>query len=37
MLMAQRLLSSVMSAKEQHAVLSSHTKDLEKWAAQLDA
>lgn len=36
-LMAQRLLTSVMSAKEQHSVLTAHAKDLEKWAAELDA
>lgn len=30
--MAKRLLSSVMSAKEQHALISKRIKDLEVWA-----
>ena len=32
--MAKRLLSSVMGAKEQHALISKRVKDLEAWAAR---
>jgi len=32
--MAKRLLSSVMGAKEQHALISKRVKDLESWAAR---
>ncbi len=32
-IMAKRLLASVLTAKEQHAVITSRVKDLEKWAA----
>lgn len=32
--MAKRLLSSVMGAKEQHALISKRVKDLEVWAAR---
>lgn len=33
-IMAKRLLSSVMGAKEQHALISKRIKDLEVWAAR---
>lgn len=33
-IMAKRLLSSVLTAKEQHSVITSRVKDLEKWAAE---
>ena len=33
--MAKRLLSSIMSAKDQHAYISKRVKDLESWANRL--
>lgn len=32
--MAKRLLASIMGAKEQHALITKHVKDLEHWAAK---
>lgn len=33
-IMAKRLLSDIMSAKEQHGLISARVKDMEKWAQE---